>query len=237
MTLALGLLAAYLLVYLLHRLIRDRRHSRRLGPVEDLPRFPAYGAELGQPLHLSLGTGGVGGAEGGGMATLASLALAEGLAGRSWRSGAPLLISAATGTALALAQTLAARLSRGSGGAEDGLQVRLLGLGGVPYAAAALGRSAREEEALALYAGQFGPEYLLLGESAARQGTALYAGGVQPEILPYQLLTTPHTLMGEELFAAGAFGRGRDGRARLAAADWLRWAVILLILALAAAGL
>lgn len=234
--LAAGLLVVYLLVYLAHRLLRDRTGLRELPAARDLADFPAYGAESGQPMHLSLGTGEVGQPAQEDLATLASLAMVEGLAAPSWRSGAPLLVSAASGSALALAQTLAARLRRQTASAEGGLEVRLLALGGTAYAAAAMGRSARQQDTLELYAGAFGDEILLLGESAARRGTPVHAGGTQPQVLAYQRLTTPHTLLGEELFAAGALMRGREGRARLAAQDWLRWLLVLLVLAAAAWG-
>lgn len=231
-----ALLGLFLLVYLGHRALRDRSALRRLPAAEDLPEFPARGAELGQSLHLSLGTGEVG--EGpGGLATLASLSLVEGLAGRAWRSGAPFLISAASGSALALAFSLAARLRRGAGGAEEGATVRVLGLGRAPYAAAGLGRVARQPSSLELYAGDFGEEYLLLAEAAARHGRPVFAGAGRPEVLPDLLLTARSPLLGEELYAAGAYAGGRDGRARLAAQDWLRWALVGLSVVLALLGL
>lgn len=229
--LAALLLGALLLAQLVHLTLRRRGELRPLPALGGLPGLIARAAEMGMPAHLSLGTGEVG-AEEGGLVTLASLSLVEGMADRATRGGAPLLVSSASGTGLALGLSLLGRLQARDPGSS---QARLLGLGPAAYAAAGLGHTARSPDALILLAGEFGPEYLPLGEAARRRGVPLYAGGTDPVPMADQVLTAGEPLVGEELFAAAAYRQAPEGLARLAAQDWLRWALAAAILLGAAA--
>jgi hypothetical protein len=79
--------------------------------------------------------------------------------------------------------------------------------------------------------GKFGDEYLLMGETAARRGVAHIGGTSDPNTLPFVYATADEILLGEEIYAAGAYLQKRPALlASLAAQDTMRWLVALVIL-------
>ena len=81
-------------------------------------------------------------------------------------------------------------------------------------------------------AGQFGPEVLLLTEAQRRSGAQQIAGSSDYEAVALMFITADHTLIGEEIFASGAYlERRRTHIASLLAQDGLRWVLIVLIIA------
>lgn len=80
--------------------------------------------------------------------------------------------------------------------------------------------------------GSFGDEYLLMGETAARQGMAHIGGTSNPNTLPFIYASAQETLLGEEIYAAGAYLQKRPAHlGSLAAQDLMRWLVALFMLA------
>ncbi len=78
--------------------------------------------------------------------------------------------------------------------------------------------------------GQFGPEVLFLMEAQRRTGAQQIAGSSDPQGIALMYLGADQTLVGEEIFASGAYlERRKPHVAALLAQDWLRWAIILLI--------
>jgi hypothetical protein len=79
--------------------------------------------------------------------------------------------------------------------------------------------------------GKFGDEYLLMGDSTARRGIAHIGGASDPNTLPFVYATADEILLGEEIYAAGAYLQKRPALlASLAAQDTMRWLVALVIL-------
>jgi hypothetical protein len=79
--------------------------------------------------------------------------------------------------------------------------------------------------------GAWGQEYLLLGESQRRRGVESVAGATNPEALAVMSVSADHTLVGEEIYAAGAYIHGRPQHiASLLAQDTLRLILIGLII-------
>ncbi|HUV74750.1 MAG TPA: DUF6754 domain-containing protein, partial [Anaerolineae bacterium] len=77
----------------------------------------------------------------------------------------------------------------------------------------------------------FSDEFLLMSEVGARNAVNQVGGTTSPQILPFVYASTDHALIGEEIFAAGAYLLGKTAHvASLAAQDWLRTAIILTIL-------
>jgi len=80
--------------------------------------------------------------------------------------------------------------------------------------------------------GNFGDEYLLMGEAAARRGLAGHIGGTSnPNTLPFIYASAEETLLGEEIYAAGAYLQQRPSQlGSLLTQDTARWLVALFIL-------
>jgi hypothetical protein len=79
--------------------------------------------------------------------------------------------------------------------------------------------------------GNFGDEYLLMGETAARRSLSHVGGSSNPNTLPFIYTSAQETLLGEEMFAAGAYlSKIPSHIASLLTQDLARWLIILLIL-------
>lgn len=108
---------------------------------------------------------------------------------------------------------------------------RLAGLTPLSYAAGVMPAIRDEDISNNVLIGNFGPEVGLLTEAADRQQTPVIAAS---ESLPAQAVlfaATKDPLIGEELFAAGAYVQaGPAHAASLLVQDILRWLVILALL-------
>ncbi|MFN2244318.1 MAG: DUF6754 domain-containing protein, partial [Anaerolineae bacterium] len=79
--------------------------------------------------------------------------------------------------------------------------------------------------------GQFGDEYLLMGETGAQRGLRQVVGTADPGTLPFAYASADETLIGEEIYAGGAYTSKKPIQiASLLAEDWLRWLVVAGIL-------
>ena len=100
------------------------------------------------------------------------------------------------------------------------------------YAAGVMGLLDRQPFSANVMIGAFGDEYLLMGETGARKGMHQVVGAADPRTLPFVYATAEEALIGEEMFAGGAYTAGRPVQiASLVAEDWIRWLVVLGILA------
>jgi len=73
------------------------------------------------------------------------------------------------------------------------------------YASAVCGIMAREKTAANFLMGSFAAESLLLAETGASTGAIQIAGTASPSQIPFFIVACDYTLIGEELFAAGAY--------------------------------
>lgn len=73
------------------------------------------------------------------------------------------------------------------------------------YAAAVSGLMMREKPAANFFMGSFAAESLVLAETGAATGAIQIAGTSSPSQIPFFIVACDYTLIGEELFAAGAY--------------------------------
>jgi hypothetical protein len=165
--------------------------------------------------------------------TLAGMTLVESMARVSAITGAP--VEATTNDAVAYALTDNA-LRRGYQRAGWSLEnesggARFLTHGDpLAYVAGAAEVAEGQQVSHAVMAGQFGPEVLILAEAQRRSGAQQIMGSTDHQGIALLSITADHTLIGEEIFASGAYLEQRTTHsASLLAQDGLRWAVILLI--------
>jgi hypothetical protein len=206
-----------------------RGHLPELRPIagfDALAGLIGRALEAGQTLHLSLGTGGVGSAST--PESLAALAVLEHLTEHGGLGYVAPTVTVADGSLLPLAQ---GTLRRGYARyapleAPQPVRVRYLASDPVAYAAAAADVVWRENLAANVAVGAFGEEYLWLGEAGARRGVTQVAGATDPRVLPFVVTTSDQPLIGEELFAAGAYLSRRAAHlGSLRAQDWARWLI------------
>jgi hypothetical protein len=246
-----GLAVLIVFIFILAILLLTPRIRR--GQILRLRPLPGYaaareaigrGAEQGRTTHLAAGPGGIADSASGTAGTLAGLQLMGRMAMRAAQSGAPPL--ATTGDALAL--PLAENMVRGAygragradetpglatGPAGGGAQgVRMLAhRDPMAYAAACADLSENEGIGGAALVGSWGPEYLLVNEAQARAGVHSVAGATSAAGLAGMALGANHTLIGEEIYTAGAYLDAEPAHlASLLAQDTVRLLLIALIL-------
>ena len=208
----------------------------------------ARAAEAGQPVHLSVGIAGIG--DQNTADTTAGLIVLEYLAERAAISASPPIVTIANPTALPVAQDLIRRAYRRQGYPEeyDPARVRFIAPTNPTQSSAALPIPAlyanTPQDAFAYAAGtmrvlnqhkltanvmvgQFGDEFLLLGETGARRNLDQIGGTSTVNTLPFVYATVAHPLIGEEIYAGGAYLSDRPAHlSSLAAQDVLRWVLV-----------
>jgi len=84
-----------------------------------------------------------------------------------------------------------------------------------------------------LMLGALGDEYLLMGQTAVGRGLPQVVGATAAETLPFVVATANAPILGEEVFASGAYLSERPVyRASLLAQDWLRELILAIIVGL-----
>jgi len=253
-----GLAVLILFVFILAiLLLAPRIRQGRQVYFRPLPGFSAAreaiarAAEQGRTTHLSAGPGNVGDTTSGTAETLAGLHLMGRTAQRCAASGTPLLATTGGALAFSLAENVVrggfaevGRLSEvpvvgaaSSASAPVTLEGRAQGVrmlahrDPLAYAAAAADLSECEGVSNALLVGAWGPEYLLVGEAQGRAGVQVVAGATDPGALATMLVGADHTLLGEEIFAGGAYLDAHPAhQASLLAQDTVRWLIIVVLI-------
>jgi hypothetical protein len=208
---------------------------RPLPGLDLMRRALARGAETGRAIHLSPGSGAVGGrastAE-----TVAGLLVAERVAAEAALNGAPILVSSGDAVAhLALRGSLRQSYQRaGLGQDYDPVNVQMLAhQDPMAYASGVTTLYGRQKLEVSQFNGSFGQEFLLAGEVGAQRDVPQIAGATTTTALPLVYLTADGVLVGEEIYAAEAYlARTTAPQARLLTQDAMRTAVILVILIL-----
>lgn len=230
--LVLLLLILPILVFLTFRVRAGKAGELRPIPgMEGLPELVGRSAETGQSLHVSVGVAAVGGRMT--SDTWAGLTLLSQLADEAAACDTPLIVTVADATVLPLAQDIVRRAYVRNGNPEgyDPTQVQLIAPNAMAYASGVAGILEREPLTANVMVGQFGDEYLLIGETGARLGIRQIVGTADPGTLPFVYASADETLIGEEIFAGGAYTAGKPLQiGSLLTEDWLRWLVVVGIL-------
>lgn len=231
----LGVSAFLLLVFTVWKR-RSPANLREIPALTRLYRTLGLSMEDGTRLHISLGRGSLLDARGG--SALAGLAMLRHIAERTSVSDMPSVASSGDPALGLLAQdTLQAGYQ--AAGAEE-LYVpttgRVTGLTPFSFAAGAMNISQNENVSANIMIGHFGSEAALLAEASDRESVVMI--GASDDITGQAVLfaNTQDSLVGEELFAAGAYlSAGASHVASLTVQDILRWLVIITLIGGAAA--
>ncbi len=207
---ALFVLFLAVFVYFAFRARVDALSSLRpIGAFQALKNVLAQAAEAGQPVHISVGTAGVGGATT--ADTTAGLYALEYLADRAAVTALAPIVTVADPTALPLAQDQLRRAFQRQGYPEefDPRQARWVAPSirgsAVPYAAGVTDILAHENVIANVMIGSFDEELILMSEPTAERGLLQAGGTSNPQALPLVYASVSHPLLGEEIYAAGAY--------------------------------
>ena len=204
---------------------------RQIQGYERLKGLMGRAIESGRALHLSLGLGGM--ADETSADSLAGLAVLSYVANQGVTTGIPPTVSMSDPTVMLFAQNVIRAAHRNDPlGAEAAYRnIRWIAPQPAAYAAGVMNILSLDNAAANVMVGRFGDEYLLMGETAARRNIAHIGGTSDPNTLPFIYASADETLLGEEIYAAGAYLQNRPAHiGSLAAQDVMRWLIALGIL-------
>ncbi|EFO79351.1 hypothetical protein OSCT_2789 [Oscillochloris trichoides DG-6] len=220
------------------RVLSGKLPTRRPLPALDVLRNALRrGAETGRVLHISPGAGQIGsgnGTRGSSAETLAGLMVATRISEEAALNGAPILVSSGDAVTHLALRGIVRQAYQQAGQTQDydPARVQLLAhQDEFAYATGVKTLYGRQPIEASTLVGSFGQEYLLIGEEGAQRDIPQVVGTTNSTALPMMMLTTPATLIGEEIFASEAYlSSDPTAQARLLTQDTLRTVVILLII-------
>jgi hypothetical protein len=186
--------------------------------------------EAGKRLHISLGRGSINDLQGG--AAFIGLTILDRCARAASNSDRPPVTTSGDGVIAILSQDTLQSTYRSLATEQryDPANARLTGLTPMAYAAGAMPVIHEEHISANIFAGHFGTEIALLAEAGGRNHSLTVAGS---DSIPAQAVlyaTSDEPLLGEELYAAGAYlGASVAHSASLRMQDVLRWVLVAVI--------
>ncbi len=178
---------------------------RRLAGLDAVEEAVGRATEMGAPVHFSPGIGGI--TDDIAPQTFAGLEVLGYVTELTARYNTELIVSIRTATVFPLAQEIV-RQGYLAAGRPDMFQedtVQYLSNEQFAYAAAVMGIMNRRKVAANLLMGAFWAESLLFAEAGAQTGAIQVAGTAAMAQLPFFVAACDYCLLGEELYAAGAY--------------------------------
>lgn len=238
---ALGLFVVFLfcilmLIYYLKFRKRDWRNPRALGfrdipPLLSLHEFLGHTIEAGRRLHVTLGSGSLNGTPP--ASALVGLSMLKQLLPLTALSDKQTIATSGEGTLMILSEDTT-RYSYRSVNATQFYDVSTTQLSGVTpfsYASGTLPVIYDQDTTINLLTGHFGSEAALITDAGDTMGSLVVAGSEDLSTQSILFTTTDEYLIGEEVFAGGAYTQaGVMHVVSLRVQDIIRWVVVLIIL-------
>lgn len=214
---------------------RPPQNLRAIQAFARLKRGIGLAVEAGQRLHLSLGHGGITGQPS--ASAFVGLSLLQRAARASSNSDRPPVATSGEAAQALLSQDTLRSVYRANSVESqfDPHSAQLSGLTPFSYAAGTLPVVYDQQVSVNILTGSFGSEVALIADAAERTGSVSLGGSenLSAQAVLYAAVQEP--LIGEELFAAGAYVQaGPMHAASLKSQDLLRWLLIGALLAGAA---
>lgn len=204
--------------------LRDIQAFRHIRREVDLA------VEAGKRLHISLGRGNINDLQGG--AAFIGLTILDRCAREASNSDRPPMTTSGDGMLNILSQDTLQSTYRSLGNEQryDPTNARLTGLTPMAFAAGAMPTIHDEHVSANFFTGHLGTEIALLTEAGERSRSLTVAGTDSIHAQAVLYATCDEPLLGEELYAAGAYlGAGPAHLASLRMQDIMRWVLIVAI--------
>jgi len=201
-TILIGLLCAAVLGRIRQARAGRPVFVRRIAGLDALDDALGRATEMGRPIVFSPGFG-----ELNNMSTFAALAVLEYAVRRAARFGLRVLVPVPSAPVFTVVRDTVRDAFASEGRPELFAPEDVLYLSGDQnaFAAAVTGMMERERVAAAFYFGSYGFESLLLAETGQRIGAIQVAATDSFFQVPFFLTSCDYTIIGEELYAAGAY--------------------------------
>jgi hypothetical protein len=211
---------------------RRKYWLRKIRAYDVIPSLIGQSIESSQPIHISLGSAGIGGST-----TLAALAGAEFafyVSEQATIGDAPPVITLSDPSAIPLGQDALRRAyyahNRGQMFRPTRVQWYPSGTRSMAFAAALTRLMATDRVSTNVLTGSYGPELALLLYTSKRRGITSIAVSDQLEGQAIAFALADHRLIGEEAFVAPSYLSDDPGAMRRAVAiDVMRWLLVLAI--------
>lgn len=224
--LCLGLI----LFYIFSDRTRAKINLRGIQAFRHFRREVDLAVEAGKRLHISLGRGNINDLQGG--SAFIGLTILDRCARAASNSDRPPVTTSGDGVITILSQDTLQSTYRSLATVQryDPTNARLTGLTPMAYAAGAMPTIHDEQVSANIFAGHFGTEIALLTEAGDRSRSLTVAGSDSIPAQAVLFATADEALLGEELYAAGAYlGAGTAHTASLRMQDIIRWVLVVAI--------
>lgn len=181
-----------------------RLFVRRIPGVDAVDDAIGRAVEMGRPLMFTTGLVGVN------SVLFACLGILKHLVSRVAQFGSRMIIAQNDPEVMAIVQATVEETYRQQGRHELYRPEDIAYLSGEQFAFASgyMGIAHREEVAACFLFGTFAAESLILAEAGQQVGAIQVAGTVSNEQIPFFITTCDYTIIGEELYATGAYLSG-----------------------------
>jgi len=234
----MGIVVGILLCIVLLLFLTWRLRSRKSFPLRPIPAFKTLQglvgrmAESAKVVHLGLGTSSVHTDQA--AMTVTGLTMLRYLAEQGVAFGVSPMTTVADPVTLLAAQDVLYRAYQQKGGAAGyrSTDVQLIAPDATAYAVGAQSAVEQKRVAANVMIGHFDQEYLLLGEPGAQRGIVQMVGSDTVSAQPFMQATSEHALLGEQVFATGAYLTKRPIHiASLCVQDIARILIVLFVIA------
>jgi len=206
---------------------RPKINLRNIQAFRHVRREVDLAVEAGKRIHISLGRGSITDLQGG--AAFIGLTILDRSARAASNSDRPPMTTSGDGVLTILSQDTLQSTYRSLGTEQryDPTNARMTGLSPLAYAAGAMPTIHDEYVSANFFTGHLGTEIALLTEAGERSRSLTVAGSDSIHAQAVLYVTSDEPLLGEELYAAGAYlGAGPAHLASLRTQDILRWVLI-----------
>jgi len=204
---------------------------RSIPALSHLQRALGLAVEDGSRVHVSLGSASLLNPQT--ASALVGLTMLDQVAGQSSNSDRPPVVTTGDGNLTILSQGRLRSTFREANALDqyDPTKARLTGTTPFAYAAGAISSVKEESVSANLLVGHFGPEVIFLTDAAEQDNSFTIAASDAPTAQAVLYASAEEPLIGEELFAGGAYlHAGPFHQASLRAQDVLRWILVVILL-------
>ena len=204
---------------------------RELPAYDRIRQLVSQAAEAGQPIHVGMGSGQPGGESTPG--ALMGVTVFEYVARQAATYGQPVLGTTGSAVLLSAAQGVLqkARRDRGFPEGYTSREINFYGPHPVAYAAGTSDALSRQGYLASILVGRFGAEGLWLAESTSGAGITQLGGTSEVSAAALMHFSLDEAVVGEEVFAAGAYLDRPSHLGSLATQDLMRIVTIVSIVA------
>ncbi|OGO04395.1 MAG: hypothetical protein A2Y73_09075, partial [Chloroflexi bacterium RBG_13_56_8] len=201
---------------------------RSIPAYERIKQLASHAAESGQPIHIGMGTGQLGGDA----TPEASMGITvfDYVAHHAATSDQPVSATVGDPTILPMAQgiLLAARGEAGFPERYTGREVHFYGNDPLAYGAGVLAALQQRDHLASILLGRYGSEGLWIAETTRRHEDIVQLGGtVDPAAATLMRASLDDAVFGEEMFAAGAYLHRASHLGSLAMQDGARILIVI----------